>query len=63
MVTPEARVKVWQPKGLKGLEVEKLDLSPSELSRRYYHHGYELTVALQGGASIRYAGSRYVFPP
>jgi len=46
-------VRIWQPKGFDGLEIERLDFVPS-FDQHVYHTTYEINVLLRGASRVRY---------
>ena len=56
---PQERIKVWRPQGFEGVELEFFENLPDLVVEPFVMQGYELTVALQGEAKVRYAGQNY----
>jgi len=50
---PEPAVKIWQPRGLEGLELERLDFAPS-FDQHVYHTAFEINVLLRGESRVQY---------
>lgn len=52
------QVKVWQPQGFEGLEVEQLNPGPPRREPQYIP-AYSIQVAFQANAQVRYRGQFY----
>ena len=49
----EPAVRIWRPREVDGLEIERLDYVPS-FDQQVYHTAYEINVLLRGASRVRY---------
>jgi hypothetical protein len=57
----ESNIKVWQPKGFEGLELEWFKNVDNLFYPPFILQTYDLTVATGGGTTVHYARKKYSF--